>query len=701
MSGGLKLGGVPVILNHRMIASGAVVIAYRPHMRVIPCRRRSSAAGVPVGRAAGAGLAIDTCRHGLGERYLSGKDPYVMTEIDLPELGAKLALIEAGSPSFFAHKPEPSCPPYSYSKNFDCGIAVSHWWRLVEIMLIASLFASASALADDLQTCAHASGEKALVVCTRAIESNRFRGRQLAIVYFYRGLAYQGKGDHDRAIADYDQAIKLDPKSTDAFLHRGIAYDNKGQHDRAIADYDQTIKLNPNPKIGSEFLVRGDAYHFKGEHDRAIADYDQGIRLNFKNAYAFWERGSAYGAKGDIDRAIADYDRSIRLDPKNIQAFSDRGYAYESNGQHDRAIADYDQVIKLNPNPKIAFEFLARGDAYHFKGEHDRAIADYDQAIKLSPKESPMLVRRGRAHLQQTNFDLALTDLIEAIRLTPQNPEAHGLRGQVWEAEGDLNRARDDYSAALSGTGIDLEDYQAQEMAGRRLVGIAINVPDPFREVALRTVRLHVTGRSDGVETVNEVGTGFFVDPNYIITAAHVFGEIDWVHSIDGRPNSPTIDMDLPNHNILLVPTSNKASGAILAAQNRALDLALIRVKGNFPSVSCADAHIQRLGGRPFRALGWRPDSSDYDPLTQPSESDVRLAEPADGDPRWRFADINASKGNSGGPIFNKDGAVIAVITSGRNKRLEPGQSVVFGTPIQSIKNGFPGHRLDDCFEVK
>jgi hypothetical protein len=42
---------VPVILNHRMMASGAVVIAYRPHMRVIPFRLRSVAAGVPAGRA--------------------------------------------------------------------------------------------------------------------------------------------------------------------------------------------------------------------------------------------------------------------------------------------------------------------------------------------------------------------------------------------------------------------------------------------------------------------------------------------------------------------------------------------------------------------------------------------------------------------------------------------------------------------------
>ena len=53
------------------------------------------------------------------------------------------------------------------------------------------------------------------------------------------------KGDLDQAIADYTQAIALDPKYAVAYNNRGIAYCDKGDLDQAIADYTQAIALDP------------------------------------------------------------------------------------------------------------------------------------------------------------------------------------------------------------------------------------------------------------------------------------------------------------------------------------------------------------------------------------------------------------------------------------------------------------------------
>jgi tetratricopeptide (TPR) repeat protein len=50
----------------------------------------------------------------------------------------------------------------------------------------------------------------------------------------------------DRAISDYDQAIRINPKYAHAYGGRGGAYENKGDYARALADYDQSLRLNPN-----------------------------------------------------------------------------------------------------------------------------------------------------------------------------------------------------------------------------------------------------------------------------------------------------------------------------------------------------------------------------------------------------------------------------------------------------------------------
>jgi tetratricopeptide (TPR) repeat protein len=50
------------------------------------------------------------------------------------------------------------------------------------------------------------------------------------------GLAYRVKGDYDRAIADYSEAIRINPRDAVAFNDRGFAHSTKGDYDRAIAD---------------------------------------------------------------------------------------------------------------------------------------------------------------------------------------------------------------------------------------------------------------------------------------------------------------------------------------------------------------------------------------------------------------------------------------------------------------------------------
>jgi lipoprotein NlpI len=240
------------------------------------------------------------------------------------------------------------------------------------------------------------------------------------------GGDYRVKGEYDRAIENYTEAIRLDPSYATAFVGRGNSYYDKKDFDRAIQDYTEAIKLKPNAAV---FNNRGNAYRAREDSERAFQDYNEAIHLDPNNALAFNNRGNAYRDRKDYERATKDYNRAIQLDPSYAVAFNNRGLLFSEEKNYDRAIQDYDQAIRLNP--KYAAAFYNRGIAYRSKGDSDRAIADYDQAIHLSTNYPAAFNNRGNVYAGKGDYTRALQDYDQAIRQSPQYALAFRNRGRA------------------------------------------------------------------------------------------------------------------------------------------------------------------------------------------------------------------------------------------------------------------------------
>jgi tetratricopeptide (TPR) repeat protein len=104
---------------------------------------------------------------------------------------------------------------------------------------------------------------------------------------------------------------RVDLHSATSCYDRGIASLDRKGHDRAIADFTEAIRYNP--RYAAAYHDRGFAYLDKKDYDHAIADFDRAIALNPKLASAYGNRGNAYRAKGALDRANADFDRANAL----------------------------------------------------------------------------------------------------------------------------------------------------------------------------------------------------------------------------------------------------------------------------------------------------------------------------------------------------------------------------------------------------
>ena len=229
-------------------------------------------------------------------------------------------------------------------------------------MLLAAPGAQAQS-PSDAQQCASITGNPDLAIqhCTRAIQSGKFSGEALARLHVSRGIEWAAKGELDRGIADYDAALKLDPRSANTHYNRANAWAQKGEPDRAIADYDAAIKLDP--KESAAYGGRAVEWAIKGDYARAIADYDAAIKLDPKSSYALLGRGRARFYSGDFLLAAFDLEQSMKAEPNDYTALW--LYLARKRGSADDAEEALDRETRATrggwPSPLIVL-YLGRTD---------------------------------------------------------------------------------------------------------------------------------------------------------------------------------------------------------------------------------------------------------------------------------------------------------------------------------------------------
>jgi tetratricopeptide (TPR) repeat protein len=189
----------------------------------------------------------------------------------------------------------------------------SAMFLVVVILVPVKAFAQTS---EELAWCGGAGGflpDLVIPGCTAVIQSTGKTTETLATAFNNRGLAYRLKVQYERAIEDFDQAIRLGPGFANAWNNRGVAYRNMGDVDRAIADYSQAIWLKPD--YTAAFYNRGIALNHKGEYDRAIADFNVVLRVDPQNAPVLYRRGTAELKKGDITAGNSDLTAARAIKP--------------------------------------------------------------------------------------------------------------------------------------------------------------------------------------------------------------------------------------------------------------------------------------------------------------------------------------------------------------------------------------------------
>jgi len=345
---------------------------------------------------------------------------------------------------------------------------------------------------------------------------------RLATAHYYRG-AILSQSDPDGALASLDEAIALNPKDPDFYRERSSIYGRRKDYPHAIEDLTTAIGLVKNPKI--QLFLRGSVYEKSGEHDKAIADYqasllldpdddvlrrhlvrlggevpvaiqlppgscsasdithqeriagctaviDSGTLTGWPLKVAYCNRGYALTELHQYDRVIADSNALIAIEPRAGCGYLNRGRAWYYKHDLDHAIADYTQAVAFDP--RLHEAYASRGTAYFDRREFGQAIADYDAAISIDPFIPMYFSDRGNTRYQMGDLDRAIADFRKALELDPDYAQAYARRGWAFLKANDLTRAEADFDKAL-----EIDPTFTYAVAGRAQVYRRENKPVP------------------------------------------------------------------------------------------------------------------------------------------------------------------------------------------------------------------------------
>jgi len=90
--------------------------------------------------------------------------------------------------------------------------------------------------------------------CTQIIELGDATPNYIAGAYEARGLAHHKKRDYDRAIADFDKAIELNPDKVGFHISKGISNIEKRDRERAIAAFRKALEIDPSNELAKKGL---------------------------------------------------------------------------------------------------------------------------------------------------------------------------------------------------------------------------------------------------------------------------------------------------------------------------------------------------------------------------------------------------------------------------------------------------------------
>ena len=382
-----------------------------------------------------------------------------------------------------------------------------------------------------------------------------------------RGQIQLREGDLPGAVTALQTVLKNDPDNFLAHYHLGVAYDQSGRSEQARAEWQRALALNPNssdavralaafalrqgdmqglaqrasqliqlqPASAEGYAMRALSYTRRAQFSSAEQDASKAISLAPRDPAGHVQMGNIWLAQKQYAAAEKAYRDALNLTPGSSDALAGLIHTYLVQNRVDEALTAANAQIAKVPNCSAFYDLLG-SVLFAQKKDFSGAEAAFTKAGELDKNNQDAIVMLGQVQAARGAPAEAIATYQHALRGDAQDIGFYILLGELYDAQHDVEQARDAYHKALA---IDSNNPLASNNLAYLLLQNGGNVDE--------AVSLAQTARRsshDSPSLADTLGWAFYRQA-YYQQAINLFQEAIKLAQKNGNPDNPTIHYHL------------------------------------------------------------------------------------------------------------------------------------------------------------
>ena len=330
-------------------------------------------------------------------------------------------------------------------------------WRSIRRLVLAELekaievdenVGDVHLLAAQLEALPGGDRTNAFESASQAVELFGEEPQKLAQAYVLRG-AYQN--DIEKSIADFDAAVKADPRNQDGWRVKAVTHLQKGEMEKAIEAFQTLLKLNPSDVLGNQTLAN--VLNQQGNSEKALELLNNAIESKATTPEIFMLKAGILEKSKQLKDTIDTLMNGVAAHKGDARIRLYLAEAQLRNGDVDLAQEQLDTILTDAREAEFRDQArILRSIVFSLKSQFDEAIRDIRTVLKRvradDSRRPELLMYLTRYYTSAERPSKAIETASEVLELNEKAWEAYRWRGDAFLSQGKHKQAVQDYEAA-------------------------------------------------------------------------------------------------------------------------------------------------------------------------------------------------------------------------------------------------------------